>query len=428
MQQFGFALAESADSLDLDIYSAIGESFWGDAVSAKDVRSRLKSSSAKTINVRINSEGGDVFQAADIYDQLKAHSARKVMRVGGLAASAASYILMAGDEIIMGAGAWLMLHNPWGMVAGEGDDLRSWADVLDKMRGQYAAVYAARSKQPREKVLDLMAAETWLTADDAVALGFADRIDAAEKLPQAKTRARACFAAAALRDFSNVPQAVLDMGAAKDNPAPVAKTPTGEDRNMTTPQSGSLVAFVSAIGLTSGATEADILARCNRLRELERDAMALAGVEDSAQTAGALRGMKAKADLADALRTELGTVKGERDQQNFSALIAKGKSAPIKLTPASAKFYEDRFLAAVPEGRGADIVSELRGFLDVAPTIISTTHLAPAAPTSATSGGSALLWDGKTYAAMTPIERHRLWQSEPELFAAMKRDHETRAA
>jgi ATP-dependent Clp endopeptidase proteolytic subunit ClpP len=248
MNQFGFALSESGEVLDLDIYSVIGESMWWDAVSATVVRRQLKASKAKTLNVRINSEGGDIFDASDIFDQLKAHAARKVVRIGGLAASAASFVAMAGDEIVMGPGAWMMIHNPWGGAQGSAEKLQGWADTLLKARDMYAAVYAARSGQTKEKVLELMAAETWLTAEEAVKLGFADRIDGSVGAPaDAKVKARAAraFAAASLNDFANVPEAVRTLMTTargeleqERRPAPEQQTPPAPEARKPTPNLG----------------------------------------------------------------------------------------------------------------------------------------------------------------------------------------------
>ena len=96
--------------------------------------------------------------------------------IDGIAASAASYIAMAGDEIVMPENAFLMIHDPAGMVMGTATDMRAMAEALDKIKGSLLQGYAAKSGRPQEEIAPLMAAETWLDAKDALDLGFADRI------------------------------------------------------------------------------------------------------------------------------------------------------------------------------------------------------------------------------------------------------------
>jgi hypothetical protein len=111
-----------------------------------------------------------------IHSILKRQTAKIVVHVDGIAASGASIVAMAAAEIIMAAGSYMMIHNPLGVTIGEADEMREYADLLDKMKGQLVNIYAARTKQPAEKIAEMMDAETWLTADEAIAAGFADRM------------------------------------------------------------------------------------------------------------------------------------------------------------------------------------------------------------------------------------------------------------
>lgn len=179
---FGLRGAASDETLEIDIYDDIGEdSWWGDTVSAKDVRAALKGSKASTILVRVNSRGGEVFEGMAIYNLLNEHPARVIAQVDALAASMASIVIMAADEIRIAQNAMIMIHNPWAFSMGEADDLRGVADLLDKMRDQSADIYVARTGASRERVLKMMADETWLTADEAKAEGFADVVLPAKK-------------------------------------------------------------------------------------------------------------------------------------------------------------------------------------------------------------------------------------------------------
>lgn len=179
---------------EIYLYGVIGESFWSDGITAKQFSTDLKALGDKVtaLDVRINSDGGDVFDGRAIYNQLLAHKATKTVYVDGLAASIASLIAMAGNEIIMGDGAFMMIHNAWGVAVGDSREMRRVADLVESVSGTLIDTYAARSKLPRDEIVALMDAETWLTATDAVAKGFADKIvEGAKVAASAITRPQA---------------------------------------------------------------------------------------------------------------------------------------------------------------------------------------------------------------------------------------------
>lgn len=128
------------------------------------------------LTLRLNSPGGSVFDAVAIHNALKRHAGGVTVWIDGIAASAASYVAMAGTEVIMPGNAFLMLHDPAGMVMGPATDMRAMAEALDKIKTSLVAGYAVKSGKPDEEIAALMAAETWLDAEEAVGLGFADRI------------------------------------------------------------------------------------------------------------------------------------------------------------------------------------------------------------------------------------------------------------
>ena len=155
---------------------------WG-YTSAKGLINKIKAlGDIQNIILRINSNGGDVFQAQAIYNYLKTHSASVTVRVDGIAASAASLVAMAGDKIIMPENSMMMIHNPAGGVVGEADDMRETADILDKVRDMIVNAYAAKTGQDKEKLIDLMNAETWMTANEAYELGFCDEVEGAVEI------------------------------------------------------------------------------------------------------------------------------------------------------------------------------------------------------------------------------------------------------
>jgi ATP-dependent Clp protease protease subunit len=130
------------------------------------------------LTVRINSLGGSVFDGVAIYSALKRHDAAIIVWIDGIAASIASMIAMAGDEVVMPENAMLVLHDPSGLVAGTAADMRAMADALDKLAAAMVAAYCDTSGARHAEIAALMAAETWLSAEQAVELGLADRIEA----------------------------------------------------------------------------------------------------------------------------------------------------------------------------------------------------------------------------------------------------------
>lgn len=170
-------LMKSATKAELLIYSDIGESWWGEGVTAKQVADELKrAGSVAEIDVRINSYGGDVFDGLAIYRQLVDHAARVTTYVDGIAASAASVVAMAGDEIVMAEAGTMMIHDAWTVAAGDAGDLRAAAERLDVTSQELAKLYAARAKRTETEMRDLMRAETWFTGEEALAAGLADRV------------------------------------------------------------------------------------------------------------------------------------------------------------------------------------------------------------------------------------------------------------
>ena len=173
-----FRIENSAeeDSAELYIYDAI---YWF-GVDVNELVDQLQRTRAGTLHVRINSPGGDVFDGVAIYNALARHDARVVVHVDGLAASIASVIAMAGDEIRMHEGSMMMIHDPWMLAIGPAPDMRAAADLLDKVGRSISAIYEKRTGLSRDEISELMAAETWMDAGEAREKGFADQLDEGE--------------------------------------------------------------------------------------------------------------------------------------------------------------------------------------------------------------------------------------------------------
>ncbi|WP_084413194.1 head maturation protease, ClpP-related [Desulfovirgula thermocuniculi] len=164
---------------ELLLYGTIGsETWWGDEVTPKQFKADLDAlGNVEEIRVFINSDGGDLFAGQAIYSMLKRHKAKKTVYIDGLAASVASAIAMAGDVVYMPRNAMMMIHNPWTIAMGTAEDFRKLADDMDRIRETLITVYQDKSGLERERIIEMMDAETWLTAEEAVELGFADEIE-----------------------------------------------------------------------------------------------------------------------------------------------------------------------------------------------------------------------------------------------------------
>lgn len=162
---------------EIFIYDEIGGSA---GVSADDFVKDLNEIDVENITLRINSPGGSVFDAIAIYNALIQHPANVTVRVDALAASAASIVAMAGDTIEMMVGSQLMIHDALGMEQGNAKDMRDMGAFLDKQSDNIASIYAARAGDQSEEALknwrNLMLAETWMFAQEAVECGLADQV------------------------------------------------------------------------------------------------------------------------------------------------------------------------------------------------------------------------------------------------------------
>jgi HK97 family phage prohead protease len=167
--------AAGAQVLELMVYEQIGEDFWtGGGITAKNFKTQIdQAGEFARISLRINSPGGDAFEGVAILNLLRSLGKPVDVCVDGIAASAASIIAMAGDTIAMGSGAMLMIHNAWTVVMGNAVELTKQASTLSAIDGSIAQAYVDRTGQKLDVVKAMMDAETWMGAEEAIALGFA---------------------------------------------------------------------------------------------------------------------------------------------------------------------------------------------------------------------------------------------------------------
>lgn len=172
------AVGDDSDTAVIHLYDEIG--YFG--VSASDFVAALGEITASTIDLRLNSPGGDVYDGLAIYNALIDHPANVVATVDGIAASAASYIAQAGDRVVMNRNAELMIHDAFGLCVGNAADMRDMATLLDKASDNIAAIYTARAGKVSQAVWrKRMEAETWYSASEAVAAGLADEATSTQK-------------------------------------------------------------------------------------------------------------------------------------------------------------------------------------------------------------------------------------------------------
>lgn len=211
------------------IYGYIGSSEWND-VRAKDVAASLAELAGEDdITVRINSIGGGVYEGIAIYSLLRARAEVSKINVviDGIAASIATIVAMAGDDIAIAEDASFMIHNPWTIAIGESQDLRKSADELDRLTDQMVAVYERRSKNKAEDISSWMDAETWYGGAEAVEAGFCDRVIEVEAPAEAMAFDYTKF------EHAPAPLVAAALAAAAAQPArkepPMSQTPKADD-------------------------------------------------------------------------------------------------------------------------------------------------------------------------------------------------------
>ncbi|WJE54320.1 Clp protease ClpP [Bacillus cereus] len=185
--QHAFKAEETNDTSTITIYGSIGESWWGESTSAKDIEDALNNVKSDTVTIRLNSGGGDVFDGIAIYNQLKNHSAKVIVHVDGLAASAASLIAMAADELIMNTGSMLMIHEASTFAWGSKTEIQKTLNALEGIDKSIADIYMTRFEGERSEIETMIENETWFTASEAVEIGLADKVNEEEEEEEEKT-------------------------------------------------------------------------------------------------------------------------------------------------------------------------------------------------------------------------------------------------
>ncbi|EIX9777534.1 Clp protease ClpP [Klebsiella pneumoniae] len=172
--------AATTDDNTISVFDVIGQDYWGEGITAKRIAGALRGMNGADVTVNINSPGGDMFEGLAIYNLLREYEGHVTVKVLGIAASAASIIAMAGDDIQIGRGAFLMIHNCWLYAMGNRHDFAELAQSLEPFDTAMADIYAARSGLDIAAIQKLMDAESYIGGSDAVAKGLADSLLSAD--------------------------------------------------------------------------------------------------------------------------------------------------------------------------------------------------------------------------------------------------------
>jgi ATP-dependent Clp endopeptidase proteolytic subunit ClpP len=438
---FAFNLRGDAtsDTIEIDVFDNVGGGWLFGGITAKDIRRTLRANrTAKSIEVSINSSGGDVFEGLSIYEQLVDHPGKVKVRVSALAASIASVIAMAGDEIEIAQPGFVMIHRVSGGGRGDAGFIRSIADAMEKAEGAIIDIYAARTGQPREEIQKWMNAETYMTSAEAKERGFVDRI--APVKGKQKLSNQKAFAMLNMAGLSSVPDALRSAiddarllavdpvvppqsdqtpppgGAAENNPG------TGEENNMT-----DFKAIAVALGLenrSEASIEGAILAEVASLKnKISASAPALALVakveiatgKSGDEALGVLQAWKSSHEQLPTVQTENAKLKADNEKAALDKLIDDGRSGAgfednkPRLTKAMADKMREQVTSGVLP------LASAKAFVETLPPVA---HLDPVErpgtkPVTAT-GPNGLLHNGKSYEQLVPDDLADLRSSSAE--------------
>ena len=300
MTQKWYAFKNSSDKsgeVELSIYDEIGAF----GIGAKEFIAELREYKGQHVHVRINSPGGEIIDGSAIANALNRHEGGVTVHIDGLAASMASYIAMSGKPTYMSENALLMIHNPWTLAAGEADDLRKQADLLDTMKSTLVRGYQRKSGMPAEEISRLMDEETWLTALEATALGFVDAIEDGIPAAASASDLRRKFDTFAKRNMENIQDAVAEAAPA-----------------------------VELVEETPAVVEAEVAAPEITEEPSAEEAAPEAKADDSAEKLAALEAEKAEAIArAEAAEAELSKVKDAFAALEKSAGVSAATVAPV---------------------------------------------------------------------------------------------------
>lgn len=360
----------TATSADVYVYDVIGGWF---GMTADDFVRDVASLDVDRITLHLNSPGGDAFEGVAIANVLRAHRAHVTVRVDGMAASAASVIAMAGDEIVMGIGSQMMIHDAAGVAVGNAAEVERFLRRLDATSDSLASTYAARAGGTAEEWRAVMRAESWYTPEEAVAAGLADRVATADETATAEGEQITPGGTSGFWDLwdSLASPDRFDLSAfhyagRSHAPAPAMpgrQTPAASAAGSTTHQKGSNVAFSTEqlntmrqrLGVAADADEATIVAALDEAlnEQITPPAPVTAALPEGmvAVDAGTLAALQANAQLG----VEAHTRQAREDREALvAAAVADGRIPPARREHWLTQLENDpgaaETLASMPKG------------------------------------------------------------------------------
>jgi ATP-dependent protease ClpP protease subunit len=428
---------------------------WGDGISSEMVaRSLEQNPGVKSIRVRINSPGGSAYDGMAIRSMLAAHPAEKVCEIEGLAASAGSIVAMGCGTIRMHTGSAMMVHEASARMPEGGNTatkLRQVIAGLETLNDGMASVYSERTGISKKECRSMMAAETWLTPDQAVKKGFCN-----ECVPGNGTKVAAAFDLSAW-GYANVPEQFIaaegDTPEVDPRQLPLPETEAADDEDedeesdededdasdtpdepeteTVPPQSAvapnaeaaasrqryetmTIKLIAQAIGLQADADESAVVAAVSRASAFVAELRSVTGAASADEILGAVRGFQAAAQQVPALKAQIEGQAKSLEAQERAALFAAdaADAAGRKLTPAMQAFWSER------------PVAELKAFLAVAPHIVQTQSSGkqPEKKPEGDTEASAEVekFEGKAWEEMAPAAKHNLHVDQPELYASLR--------
>jgi ATP-dependent protease ClpP protease subunit len=320
-QLLAFVAKAEGSTLELDVYESIGESFWGDSVSAKDVLAKIRDAKPETVNMRVNSGGGDPFDAIAISNLLKATGATVNVSIDGIAASAATHLWPVGSNVTMASNAMFMIHKAWTFALGNAEEMTKLADTLSKVDALQAGNYRSQAESrgspvTAEQFSKLMAEETWMSAEEALAHGLIDTIGEAVNIS----------ASVNVSSFRRPPSALVSrMAAAQAFTVPKAAPITEEHMDPKTMQAAI---EAKEAELATIKSERDVLKSANEKLTIEAEALKsqnAALVSERDAVSAKLQDIEAKAieSEVDAL---IPNVLDAAERDNFVALAKTSRS------------------------------------------------------------------------------------------------------
>ncbi|MGB3484014.1 MAG: head maturation protease, ClpP-related [Mycobacterium sp.] len=325
-------LADDDTTAQIDIYDEI-DWLWG--VTSRDFRDQLKAlpESVNTIDLHINSPGGDVYEALAIMNTLRQHKAKVVTTIDGYAASSAGFIAVgASDELVVSENAEIMAHLPWAVMIGDADEMRKMAEDLDRIGKNIASIFQARAGGKLDDWVAILTAETWWSADEAVAAGIADKVLKTPKR-DAKNSARDRFNLSVFNHAgrSNAPAPQIPQ-AHNETPQPVeAEAPKEKEPTVALSESA-----LTKLGLDAEADEDAINEAIEKITAPEPAGEPT--IEEAAKVAAKFGQKLVNAAGYDQLAASVANLEARRDEaikaENESAITSALSSGRIDAASA----------------------------------------------------------------------------------------------